>query len=136
MSDDTNNIVPDENEVFYWLTYKDGKLISNYKVGEEEITQPVEDELTSTQKAILNKISEDNNGNFTFNGKIIKGEVKVSTSDDNMLEQKDDGLFVDGSKITSLIEVSTELDNILTKDEAGALYAPAPENKDALDKIG
>lgn len=99
LSDDTNNIVPDENEALYWLTYEDGKLISNYKVGEEEITQPVEDELTSEQKAILNKISQ-NNGNFTFDGKVIK-EAKVSEETNNILVQKDDGLFVEGDDYTS-----------------------------------
>lgn len=104
----------------YLLTQTFNDTIKNYTTTEalqkllEEYVK-TEDIHTHENKDIIDKLSESDDGNLLFNGQEIKGgsdsDITISKEDNNAIQQKDDGIFVE-DKTEQINNIQSKLDNI------------------------
>ena len=114
-SDEIANILKD-----YLLTQTFNDTIKNYTTTEvlnkilEEYAK-TKDIHTHENKTIIDKLSESADGNLLFNGQEIKGgsgsDITISEEDNNAIQQKDDGIFVE-DKSEQIDNIQSKLDNI------------------------
>lgn len=78
-------------------------------------------EHTHSNKTVLDGL-DDNNGDLTYNGQVIKSDIDISSKANNALTKETDGYYV-GSAST---QISSASGNIISQKSDG-IYASAPQ---------